>query len=183
MKQIPLYLTLAVSALAGDLNIVQLGLPDPVGLQISCAGTKQNVELPHGGTTGNFVLPEKPALISSTGDDKIPSLKIPATAEINIAVLSPRTKGFRWTLIPGKPIEGSWTLRAFNLSTEPAKLTGMDGSLEIQPDATADLPTDGMSVCFEGGKFFSYDGSEPCAIIALIYRKDGEWQVLFVPDR
>ena len=183
MKQIPLYLTLAVSALAGDLNIVQLGLPDPVGLQISCAGTKQNVELPHGGTTGNFVLPEKPALISSTGDDKIPSLKIPATAEINIAVLSPRTKGFRWTLIPGKPIEGRWTLRAFNLSTEPAKLTGMDGSLEIQPDATADLPTDGMSVCFEGGKFFSYDGSEPCAIIALIYRKDGEWQVLFVPDR
>ena len=183
MKQIPLYLTLAVSALAGDLNIVQLGLPDPVGLQISCAGTKQNVELPHGGTTGNFVLPEKPALISSTGDDKIPSLKIPATAEINIAVLSPRTKGFRWTLIPGKPIEGSWTLRAFNLSTEPAKLTGMDGSLEIQPDATADLPTDGMSVCFEGGKIFSYDGSEPCAIIALIYRKDGEWQVLFVPDR
>lgn len=183
MKHLPLFLALTASAIAGDLNIVQLGLPDPVGLEISCEGTKQKVKLPHGGTTGNFVLPEKPTLISSTGDDKIPSLKIPATAEINIAVLSPCTKGFRWTLIPGKPIEGSWTLRAFNLSTEPAKLTGMDGSLEIQPDATADLPTDGMSVCFEGGKIFSYDGSEPCAIIALIYRKDGEWQVLFVPDR
>ena len=24
---------------------------------------------------------------------------------------------------------------------------------------------------------------EPCAVVALIYHKDGEWQVLFVPDR
>jgi hypothetical protein len=183
MKHIPLSLALAASAIAGDLNIVQLGSPDAVGLEIACGGVKQNVDLPHGGSTGLFALPEKPAVLIPTSDDKIPSLKIAATAETQIAVLSSDEKGYRWTLIPGKPTEEKWTLRAVNLAAEPAKLAGKDGSLEIKPEATQDLPENSMSVRFEGGEKFSYDGSEPCAVVALIYRKDGEWQVLFVPDR
>lgn len=183
MKHIPLFLALATSAFAGDINIVQLGPPDTVALEIACAGTKQNVELPHGGSTGLFALPEKPAVISPTGDDKIPSLNIPATAKTNIAVLSPDEKGYRWTLIPGKPTEEKWSLRAINLAAEPASITTKEGSMEIKPDATQDLPSDRMSIRFEGGEKFSYDGSEPCAVIAIIYRKDDAWQVLFVPDR
>lgn len=183
MKHLPLFLALAAPAIAGDINIVQLGPPDAVTLEIACAGTKQNVDLPHGGSTGLFALPEKPAVICPTGDDKIPSLNIPATAKTNIAVLSPGEKGYRWTLIPGNRTEEKWTLRAINLAAEPASLTSKNGLLEIKPDATQDLPANGISVRFEGGEKFSYDGSEPCAVVALIYRKDGEWQVLFVPDR
>ncbi len=183
MKHIPLFLALAASAFAGDLNIVQLGPPDAVGLEIACDGTKQNVDLPHGGSTGLFVLPEKPALISPKSDAKIPSLNIPATAKTNIAVLSPAANGYRWTLIPGKRSEEKWTLRAINLAAEPARLTTKNGPLEIKPDATQELPANGISVRFEGSEKFSYDGSEPCAVVALIYSKDGKWQVLFVPDR
>ena len=183
MKHIPLSLALAASAIAGDINIVQLGPPDAVALEIACAATKQNVDLPHGGSTGLFALPEKPAVISQMNDDNIPPLNIPATAKTNIAVLSPGEKGYRWTLIPGKATEEKWTLRAINLATEPATLTTKDGPMEIKPDATQELPANRISVRFEGGEKFSYDGSEPCAVIALIYRKDDEWQVLFVPDR
>lgn len=183
MKHLPLFLALAASAIAGDLHIVQLGPPDAVALEIACAGTKQNVDLPHGGSTGLFALPEKPAVISPKSDAKIPSLNIPATAKTNIAVLSPGEKGYRWTLIPGNRTEEKWTLRAINLAAEPASLTTKNGLLEIKPDATQDLPANGISVRFEGGGKFSYDDSEPCAVVALIYRKDGEWQVLFVPDR
>ena len=183
MKHIPLFLALAASAIAGDLNIVQLGSPDAVGLEIACDGSKQNVDLTHGSSTGLFTLPEKPAVISPTSDDKIPSLNIPAIAETNIAVLSPAEKGYRWTLIRGKRTEKKWTLRAINLASEPANLATKEGPMEIQPDATQDLPANGISVRFEGGGKFSYDGSEPCAVVALIYHKDGEWQVLFVPDR
>ncbi len=183
MKHIPLFLALTASAIAGDLNIVQLGPPDPVSMEISCEGTKQNVDLPHAGSTGLFALPEKPAQISPKGDDKIPTLKIPATTKTNIAVLSPGEKGYRWTLIPGKRSEEKWTLRAINLASEPARLTANNGPLEIKPDATKDLPANLISVSFEGGEKFTYDGSEPCAVVALIYRKDDAWQVLFVPDR
>lgn len=183
MKHLPLFLALAAPALAGDLNIVQLGPPEAVALEIACDGTKQNVDLPHGVSTGLFALPEKPAVISQMNDDNIPPLNIPATAKTNIAVLSPGEKGYRWTLIPGKPTEEKWTLRAINLAAEPASITTKEGSMEIKPDATQDLPSDRMSIRFEGGEKFSYDGSEPCAVIAIIYRKDDAWQVLFVPDR
>ena len=185
MKRLPFILMLNATAIAGDLNIVPLGSPEAVSLEITCDGRIQNVDLPYGGTTGRFVLPEKVASIRLPNRE-IPAITIPATLDPYIAVLSSGKDGFRWTLIPGKPTKTKWALRATNLAAEPAKLTGKDGLLEIGLDVTAALPVKGkagMSVRFEGGGKFSYAGSEPCAVVALIHRKDGELQVLFVPDR
>ncbi len=185
MKHILLSAALAATAIAGEVNIVQLGPPDVIRLEIACDGINQPIDLRFGGTTGGFVLPEKDAVITIPNQG-IPALKIPATASPNIAVLSPGPEGYRWTVIPGKPTDEKWAMRVVNLSAESAKLTREGDPLEIKPDDVTTIAVEdktGMSVAIEGGKKFTYDGREPCAVVALIYQKEGEWQVLFVPDR
>jgi hypothetical protein len=185
MKHILPFAALAATAIAGEINVVQLGPPDVIRMEITCAGTSQPVDLRHGGTTGGFVLPEKEAVITIPNHE-IPSLTIPATASPNIAVLSPGPDGYRWTLIPGKPTAEKWAMRVVNLATEPAKLVQEGDPLEIKTEATTEIAIEdkaGMTVAIEGGGKFTYDGREPCAVVAFIYKKEGEWKVLFVPDR
>ena len=185
MKHLALIAALTTTAIAGDINVVQLGPPDVTRLEIACGGATQTVDLRYGGTTGRFALPEKEAQISLPNLE-IPSLTVAASTAPNIAVLSPAEKGYRWTLIPGKPTDEKWAMRVINLSLENVKLTQAGDPLEIEPDATSDLAVKGkggMSISIEGGEKFSYDGSEPCAVLAIIYGKEGERKVLFVPDR
>lgn len=185
MKTILISALLASTTFAGELNIVHLGPPDEVLIEITCDGAKQEVDLPHGGMTGQFILPEKEATIRLPGTD-MPQLKIPANAIPHIAILSTATEGYRWLLIPGKPTNAKWAMRAINLTRETITLAQDEAPLEITPDSPTAIPVAGkagMSVKIKDGDEFTYQGSEPSAVLALIHRKDDALHVLFVPDR
>lgn len=186
LKATALLAACASSAAAGVINVVQLGPPDVIRFEVKSGGTSQAFDLPHGGTTGRFVLPEKEAAVLSLTNREAKDLTIPATAEPNIAVLTTHDEKDAWKLIPGKPTEDKWALRAVNLSTKPAVIESEGKPLEIAPGATVGIPATSkgdIAVLFSGAVKQAYDGKEPCAIVALLYEKDGTWQVLFVPDR
>ncbi len=185
-KATALLAAFASSAAAGALNVVQLGPPDVIRFEVKSGGISQQFDLPHGGSTGRFVLPEKEAATLSLPNREAKNLNIPATAEPNIAVLTMEGEKDIWKLIPGKPTKDKWALRAVNLSAKPAVIEGSGKPLEIPAGATVEIPTAGkadISILIIGSQKHSYDGKEPCAIVALIYEKDSIWQVLFVPDR
>ncbi len=185
LKTICILVLLPATAMAGRLDIVQLGPPDVTSFEIACGGANQKINLPYGATTGGFVLPEKDGTLSIP-QLEIPTLTIPATALSNIAVLVPAEDGFRWKLIPGKPARGKWAMRVVNLGTEPVALTRDGIPLEIKPDSITETPVKGkrsMSIHIVGTEKRSYEGKEACAILALVYLKDDKWEVLFIPDR
>lgn len=172
---------------AGVINVVQLGPPDVIRFEVKCGGASQPFDLPFGGSTGGFVLPEKEAAVITLPNRKSDDLSIPATAAPNIAVLAATADGKdKWTLIPGKPSGDKWSLRIVNLAGETAVIESAGMPLEIAAGATVEMPAKGkgdIAVIPKGGEKSSYDGKEPCAVVALLYPKDGVWKVLFVPDR
>lgn len=171
---------------AGVINVVHLGSPDVIRFEVSSAGTSQAFDLAHGGSSGGFVLPDnKPATLSLPNRKSKP-LELPANGAPQIAVLISVDGGDIWKLIPGKPTVDKWSLRAINLGTEPVVIERETEPLEIAAGTTVEIPTKGkrdMAVRLKGAEQRAYDGEEPCAVIALIYRKGDAWQVLFVPDR
>lgn len=185
MKHISLSALFLTSAVAGELNIIHLGPPEVIQLEISCDGTTQKMDLPHGGMTGKFILPNEDSTIR-VSESEIPILTVEATANSHLAVLSKAAEGYRWSLLSGKPTNNKWALRTINLTDKPIILDRDDEALEIAPDSPTDLNTtgkSGMSVKIKGGESFTYKGSEPCAVVAIIYHKDDSFQVLFVTDR
>lgn len=189
MNPIPaaaLFLASAAFCAAGVINVVHLGPPDVIRFEVSCAGTSQAFDLAHGGSSGGFVLPENKAATLSLPNRKSKPLELPATGAPQIAVLISVDGGDVWKLIPGKPTVDKWSLRAINLGTKPVVIERKAEPLEIAPGTTVEIPAKDrrdMAVLLKGAEQQAYDGEEPCAVIALIYRKGDAWQVLFVPDR
>lgn len=176
----------ASTAAAGVLNVVHLGPPDVIRFEIRSGGTSQAFELGFGGATGRFILPDEKGAVLSAPNRKAADLTIPATSEPNIAVLIRHGDKDAWKLIPGKPTEDEWSLRAVNLATEAVVIEREGKTLEIAAGSTVEIPAAGkgdVAVSFKGGETAAYDGKDPSAIIALLYRKDDVWRVLFVPDR
>ena len=185
MRAFLISIALTAAAVAGNLNLVHLGPPDEVRIEISCDGKTQEIPLPHGAATGQFILPEKEATIRLPGTD-LPSLTIPATPAPQIAILTTAAEGYRWLLIPGKPAGENWAMRAINLTPEPVTLQRGETPIELAPDAPTDIPVAGkneMTVKPGSDPEFTYDASEPSAVLALIHRKGEAIHVLFVPDR
>jgi hypothetical protein len=181
-----LFAALASTAAAGVFNVVHLGPPDFIRFEIRSGGTSQAFDLAFGGSTGRFILPEKECAILSLPNRKTKDLAIPASSQQNIAVLTMPEDKEIWKMIPGKPTQDKWSLRVVNIGIEPAVIERAGKPLEIAAGATVEIPAsdkDDIAVLFKGGDKKSYDGKEPCAIVALLYRKDDGWQVLFIPDR
>ena len=177
---------LASTAAAGVFNVVHLGPPDVIRFEIRSGGTSQAFDLAFGATTGRFILPDKESATLSLPNRETKDLAIPATSAPNIAVLISREGKDVWKMIPGKPTPDKWSLRAVNLATEPAVIDLAGKPLEIAAGATVEIPAKNsrdIAVLFKGADKAIYDGKEPSAIVALLYRKDDAWQVLFVPDR
>lgn len=186
IRSAALLAAIASTAAAGVFNVVHLGPPDVIRFEIRSGGTSQAFDLAFGAATGRFILPEKEDAVLSLPNREAKDLPIPATSGPNIAVLTRQEEKDAWKMIPGKPTEGKWSLRAVNLGTEQAVIERSGKPLEIASGATVEIPAEGknaIAVTFKDGEKRSYDGKDPCAIIALIYRKDDAWQVLFVPDR
>lgn len=171
---------------AGAVNVVHLGPPEAIRLRVAAAGTAQDFELNHGACSGGFLLPsDKIATLSRPGS-KINDLTLPASEEPRIVVLILRDGEETWQVIPGKPTEDKWSFRAINLAAKTAVIVTDDGPQEVAPDAKLELPARSrrdMTIRLADGEPQSYDGDEPCAVVAFIHRKGDAWQVLFVPDR
>jgi len=171
---------------AGDLNIVNLGPAEGVRVEISSAGAAQEVEIAHGAATGQFRLPEQQSATVRVVDGETGALTIPAGGQAHIAVLSPTKNGYRWSLILGQPKEGKWATRVINLTGQPITCEGPEGPVELLPDQPAKLSANEKPVVklsgTENGRF-TYEGSEPCAVLAIVYLKDDAPRVVFVTDR
>jgi hypothetical protein len=171
---------------AGAINVVHLGPPEAIRFHISAAGTGQDIELKHGACSGGVILPnEKNATVSRPGSN-INDLTLPASEEPRIVVLIIRDGEETWQVIPGKPTEDKWSLRAINLDAKTAVIVTEVGLQEVVPGAKIELPAKSrrdMAIRLADGEPQSYVGDEPCSVVALIHRKGDAWQVLFVPDR
>jgi hypothetical protein len=186
LRSSALLAAIASAATAGVINVIQLGSPDVVRFEVKCGDVSQPFELAHGGSTGRFVLPETEAAVLSLPNRETKSLSIPATKQPHIAVLTVEGDKDVWKLIPGKPTDDKWSLRAINISSEAAVFEKTGKPLEIAAGATVGIPVaekEDIALQPKGGEMRAYDGREPCAVVALLYRKEGAWQVLFVPDR
>lgn len=177
---------IATSATAGVINVIQLGSPDVIRFEVKCGAVSQPFDLAYGDSTGRFVLPETEAAVLSLPNRETKSLTIPATKQPHIAVLTVEGDKDVWKLIPGKPTDDKWSLRAINITPEAAVFESAGKPLEIAAGATVAIPVtqkEDITLKPKDGEMHAYDGREPCAVVALLFRKDGAWQVLFVPDR
>lgn len=177
---------MATPLFAAELNIVNLGPSEGIKLEISSDGLSQKVEIPHGTATGQFRIPaEHPATVDSP-DGEIEALTIPPGDQPHIAVISPAKEGYRWSLVQGKPTAEKWATRVINLTGESVTCDGPDGPAELIPDQPTTVSTNKKPVVnligIENGRF-AYEGSEPCAVLALVYIKNDELRVVFVTDR
>ncbi|MBC7980724.1 MAG: hypothetical protein H7Y36_09205 [Armatimonadetes bacterium] len=170
---------------AGGINVIHLGPQDVIKFQVSAEGASQEFDLAHAEVTGPFILPEKNATIKAIGKE-LPDLEIPATDKNQLAILAPGPEGYKWQLQPSQPTEEKWGFRVINLSSETAKLlqkgggiseilAGTDTIIEVNKSAQ-------ISVKIQDSIKKSYEGDEPCAVVALLYRENNEWQILFVQD-
>lgn len=170
---------------AGSINVVHVGPPDPLKFQVSANGATQEFTLAHGATTGSFVLPNAPSTIKGY-IESVPSLKIPAADEPRIAVLTPSEDGFKWHLVQAKPEPDKWAFRIINLSSLPVGILGGNEPLEIPAQGEKAIEVTGKSkirVNIPDSIDVAYDGSEPCAVVAFVYREGEKWKAVFVPER
>jgi len=184
MKLLLLAAISATPLFAGELNIVHLGPPEHVRVKIACDGTEQEVELAHGGTTGQFILPEKEATIRLPGT-QMPELRIPGNTAKHVAILRPAAEGFRWLLIDGKPTNEKWSMRVINLTGEAIVIARDEERLEVMPDTPTVIPVAAkkdVAIQIVDGVESTYQGSEPSAVLALVHRKGDGLDVLFVVD-
>lgn len=176
----------ATGLLAGSINVVHLGPPDVLKFKVSAGDASQDFTLAHGANTGAFILPdEKPSRLEGFGE-KIPSLEIPASEKPRIAVLAPSEEGFKWHLLEAKPEPEKWAFRMVNLSEFPANVVFRKDLVEIPAGGETAVDVTGksqISVRIPNTVNLTYEGKEPCAVVALIYRSDGEWKATLIPDR
>lgn len=176
----------ASTVVAGVFNVIHLGPQDVIRFEIRSGDASQAFDLAFGDSTGRFILPDKESAVLSLPHREAKDLTIPATSAPNIAVLTRHGDKDVWKVIPGKPTQDKWSLRAVNLSPEPAVIERAGKPMEIAAGATVEIPAAGkgdIAISFDNGETASYDGKEPSAVVALLYRKGDAWRVLFVPDR
>lgn len=171
---------------AGSINVVHLGPQGVMKFEVSAGGSKQDFTLAHGDDTGPFQLPDKPAALKGFLEG-IPSLDIPASEHPRIAVLSYSESAFKWHLIAAKSSPDKWAFRVINLSLLPATIESSGKKIEIPSGGESSLPVSRKSeiqVKMADLIDASYKGSEPSAVVALLYLdEDRNWQTLFLPDR
>lgn len=171
---------------AGGINVVHLGPRSVLKFEVSADGAKQDFTLAHGDDTGSFQLPDKDSVIKGFLEG-IPSLEIPASEQPRIAVLAYSESDFKWHLHTAKPSPDKWAFRIINLAPIPAPVESAGEKIEIP--AGGELPVSitrkseirvKMPELIEA----SYEGSEPSAVVAFLFRdEDGNWQARFLPDR
>ena len=170
---------------AGPINIVHVGPRDVLKFEIDAAGDKLDFTLAHGANSGSFILPDKPSTLKGFIEE-IPALEIPASAEPRIAVLAASGDAFNWRVFPAKPTPDKWSFRIINLSSEPATIGAGDEAVEIAAGAESERKVTGRSrirVDIPDVLEAKYEGSEPCAVVAFLYRDGDEWKAVFMPDR
>lgn len=171
---------------AGSINVVHLGPQGVMKFEVSADGAKQDFTLAHGDDTGPFQLPDKPAGLRGFHEG-IPSLDIPPSEHARIAVLSYSETAFKWHLFAAKPSPDKWTFRVINLAPLPATIESAGGKIEIPSGGESAMPVSRKSeirLKMNGLIDASYEGSEPSAVVALLYRdEEGNWHTRFLPDR
>lgn len=177
--------TVCPELIAGSINVVHLGPTDVMKFEIRAGDATQDFTLPHGSDSGPFVLPDKPAAIKSFGED-IPSLEIPVSKNPRIALLIPGEEGFEWRLQEAKPSQEKWAFRIVNLAAEPAEAKSSDALLHVPGKGEISLDVSKKSqlnLQIADSVDLAYEGTEPRAVVAFIYREDGRWKAILLPDR
>ncbi len=170
---------------AGAINVVHAGPKDVMKFEVTAGDATMDFTLAHGSDSGSFVLPDKKATIKGFLKG-IPELEVPPSKNPRFAILAPSGTGYAWHLLDGKPSEDEWTFRIVNLSTDPANVNSANGLIEIPAGGEKALEVSAkaqISFKMPDTVDFSYDGSEPCGVVAFVYRDDDEWKAFFLPDR
>lgn len=174
----------ACSATAGPMNVVHLGPPQETNMEVKAGSAVQKFTMPYVSASGLFLLPQKPAVLRTVGD-KIKVLNIKAKETGQIAVLHPKGDSFVWTLYESKPSEKKTTLRVINLMEEDTMVIIARNVIEIKAESETPIPEVTRSpvrISFEGGKPISHQQEEPSAVLAFLYKSEGQWKIFYLND-
>lgn len=173
------------SCLAGNLNVIHLGPPRDVEVEVKVGGNSQKFTLALGSATGPFMLPQKKGTLRTVGDET-KAADIKAKAAGQIAVLQPEKDAFKWVFHESKPSPGKTGLRLINISDKPATVTIAGKPLEIKAgddQAVTEVTSAPIRVTLpEHSKASTHELEEPSAVIGFIYLNNGEWNILYVND-
>lgn len=170
---------------AGSINVIHLGPRDVLKFEVRAGEAAQDFTLSHGADSGPFFLPEKPVTLKGFVEE-VPSLEIPVSEKPRIAILAPGEKGYSWHLLEAKPVPEKWAFRVVNLSPEEVEAQSGETTLKIPAggETTVDVSKKPqISLRITDAVEVSYGGNEPCGVVAFIYRKDGQWHAICLPDR
>lgn len=175
----------AACSVAGTLNVVQLGPPAEVKLEIKAGAAIQEFTLAHKATTGSFILPDKTAVLRTVGD-KIPVQRIKPEESGRIAILHPAGELFAWRLVPSKPTPGKTSLRIINLMDRETSLKVGEKLVKAPP--ASDARVEGIEKApfqvelEDDTKVDAPEQEEPGALIGFLFMTGDKWHILLVSD-
>ncbi|MEO8616615.1 MAG: hypothetical protein ABI600_15840 [Luteolibacter sp.] len=185
LKSALLTITSITSGFAGSLNVVHLGPPQEINLEVKSGDNAQKFTLAYQSASGPFILPNKKSSLHTIGD-QLKSLNIGATKAGRIAVLYPKADTYVWKLYDSKPTLKKASLRVINLTAEAAILTIAGKKVEIGADADTAIEEVNKSpirIIFEDRKKQEpHLQEEPSAVIAFIYKNKDGWRLFYIND-
>ncbi len=180
-----LTITGITSVFAGSLNVIHLGPPQEINLEVTSGDNAQKFTLAYQSASGPFILPNKKSSLHTIGD-QLKGLDIGAKKTGRIAVLYPKADTYGWRLYDSKPTFKKASLRVINLTAEAAILTIAGKKVKIEPDAETAIEEVNkfpIRIMFEDRKKQDpHLQEEPSAVIAFIYKNKDEWRLFYVND-
>lgn len=172
-------------ATAVELNIINLVQGGDLIVNVSFDSTSQNMIVKSREYSGSFGLPKTLVTLSANAD-KPTEIKIPETDDSQLAIFHAVPDGFKWSLVPSKPLKEKWGLRIVNLSDMDLPILVKEKEVrQLAPGSDTAMPVEGkgeIRLRIDDAETHSYRGNEPCAVVAIVFREMDSWKVVFVPE-
>ena len=187
MKSINYIITLfcTIGAEAGTLNVVHLAQQEKVSIEVKCQAVSQVFPLDHGGNSGTFSLPAKPATLQ-WNQDKSSLVSVDTSNIGKIAVLFLKDESPTWHVIDSTPQENKNALRIINLTMGKITLSANDREATVESMTEQDMgivASSSISIKLLGEKIRTVKPEDPCAYLAVVYREGEKTLVHFIADR
>lgn len=176
---------LAASLSAGGITIMNAGPDGILKFEVTAREAKMDFTLAQGSNSGSFVLPDEKATIKAYSEG-IEELEVPPSEKPRFAILMPAKEGYTWHLFEAKPSGDTWAFRIVNLSADTGNVLSSKELIEIPAGQEKKLEVarkSQINLKIPSTVNLSYEGDEPCGVVAFVYRHEDEWKAFLLPDR
>lgn len=182
---LPLMLSLALPAMAGNFNIVNLAHQKDLTIDISCDHREQAIILQSGSDSGTFTLPEKDAEFRIK-DHKIQPCKVGADRAGRIVVIYQKGDELHWHTVTSKAQKNITSLRLINLTSQDVCIKMNEKTVDLAAGNDHDAGASDsltLSVTLGDQKKQSVKVEEATAFVGIVYPTAAGPRFQFVADR